>query len=541
MADAVCRCGTYVRAYVSLGAKINCPHCGQLVTMGGTSSQETGSVEVNDDSFLEKPGFGSIWFWIAGGLLAAALPIGLMAWSSITWNNRDASPMDAIQEDLEVVAPPEPVKASPKTRSLWSAQAAWTQDAQRYSLDKELQSLTMEITAAGESINPADFWAKVQGQTNGKDRPGYQKVIDRLASYPVDSFSTLENTVGSDWSVVGFYQDTNDLGVLVRYFFEPLPSNSVTNRFGDWIGHCQSILSFDEFAQTANGLFPEQTVIPDADLIPNKELSPDDSAFCHFTPRFGYMVLIIKPDSNGVSCTDVVSLPGEVRMSSIGADGQSKIQDIFGEYQSVSDLSLAQTLFLGLDEESNNSILDPRKVIKTISLDRARMLAEIAEASLQDPDSMSFRMTKFQREFPDDFGDDALLVSLWFSHHQDKKMSTSFDDFGRFFVEAAHRLYMRTNDPLLLDVKSRVYLAYGKRLESDKCLQDMEGSNFKSLNLLFRRIEEAKNARNKEQLLNYLTQLNELLQQKPALASNRALRSKWNRQWLDWRTESQTN
>ncbi|MFM9065449.1 MAG: hypothetical protein ACKOOI_20795, partial [Pirellula sp.] len=120
-------------------------------------------------------------------------------------------------------------------------------------------------------MNSADFWAKVQGLTDGKDLPRYQNVIDRLASYPVDSYSTIENTVGSDWSVVGFYQDTNDLGVLVRYFFEPLSSNSVTNRSDDWIGHCQSILSFDEFAQSANGLVLEKSVSPEPDLIPNKE------------------------------------------------------------------------------------------------------------------------------------------------------------------------------------------------------------------------------------------------------------------------------
>jgi hypothetical protein len=540
MADAVCRCGTYVRAYVSLGTKINCPQCGQLLTMGGSSSEEIGSADVTEDRLQQRSVFGSIWFWMAWGLLAAALPIGLMAWSSGIWSNRDATSMVANQEDLAIVVPPEPVKASPKKRSLWSAQAAWSQDIQRLSIDKELQSLTREITAAGESMKSADFWAKVQGQIDGKDLPRYQKVIDRLASYPIDSYSTLDNTVGSDWSVVGLYQDTDDLGVLVRYFFEPLSSNSVINRSGDWIGHCQSILSFDEFAQSANGLFPEQSVIPVAEEVPNEEQTAEDSAYCHFTPRFGYMVLIIKPDSNGATCSDVVSLPGEVRISSVGADGHPKTQDVFGEYQSVSDRSIARTLFLGLDQESTNSTSDPRKVIKTISLDRARMLAEIAEASLQDPDSLSFRMTKFQKEYPDDFGDDALLVSLWFSHHQDKKMSSSFDDFGRFFVEASHRLYMRTNDPLLLDVKSRVYFAYGKLHDADKCLQDAEKSNFKSLNLLYRRIEEAKNARNKEQLLNYLTQLNDLLQQKPALASNRALRSKWNQQWLDWRTESQT-
>ncbi|MFM8213612.1 MAG: hypothetical protein ACKN82_03100, partial [Pirellula sp.] len=88
--------------------------------MGGTSSQETGSVDISDDRLQEKSVFGSLWFWMVGGLLAVALPIGLMAWSSAIWSNRDASLLGEKQEDFEVFVPPEPVKVSPKKRSLWS-------------------------------------------------------------------------------------------------------------------------------------------------------------------------------------------------------------------------------------------------------------------------------------------------------------------------------------------------------------------------------------------------------------------------------------
>lgn len=541
MADAVCRCGTYVRAYVSLGSTINCPKCGSLLTMGGTSTDAIGSPDFNDDQLQQHSVFGSIWLWTVGGLITVLLPIGLMAYNLGISNNPKTSPTVENQEKLPVAELPVPVvEDSPKQRAFWSAEAAFSQNTQTTLIDKELQSLTREISAAGESMNLADFWAKVRGPIDGKDLARYQKVIDRLASSPIDSYSTAENTVGSDWSVVGLYRDSNDLGVLVRYFFEPLASDSVTNRFDDWIDHSRSVLSVDEFAQVANGLFTDQPVISDSEMTPNENRSKDAPATCYFMPRFGYMVLIIKSDSSGVACTDVVSLPGEVRISCVGLDGRPKIQDVFGEYQSVSDRSMAQKLIFDLNDDSNKSNLDLRNVIKSISLDRARILAEIAEASLYDPDSMSLRMARFQKSFPDDFGDDALLISLWFSHHQGKKMTSSFDDFGRFFVEAAHRLYLRTNDPLLLEMKSRVYFAYGKLNDADKCLQNAESSNFKSLNLLYRRIEEAKNARNKEQLMKHLTQLNDLLQQKPALASNRALRSKWNQQWLDWRTESQT-
>jgi hypothetical protein len=68
-------------------------------------------------------------------------------------------------------------------------------------------------------------------------------------------------------------------------------------------------------------------------------------------------------------------------------------------------------------------------------------------------------------------------------------------------------------------------------------LQDAEDSNFKSLYLLQRRIEEESNANNKEKLVVYLNQLNEFVEKNPASVSNRDLKSKWNQQLVEWRSE----
>jgi hypothetical protein len=144
---------------------------------------------------------------------------------------------------------------------------------------------------------------------------------------------------------------------------------------------------------------------------------------------------------------------------------------------------------------------------------------------------------RFRREFPDDIGADALLVSMWMTHYQIKRVTYSFDDFGRVFIEAAHRLFMKTNDPLLLEIRSRIYLAHAKIKDAERCLQDAEDSNFKSLYLLQRRIEEESNANNKEKLVVYLNQLNEFVEKNPASVSNRDLKSKWNQQLVEWRSE----
>jgi hypothetical protein len=537
MADAVCRCGTYVRAYVTAGTKINCPQCGVLLTMGGEGSDSSGSGEKKEHTRPYAPSsLKRMGYWLLGGFLAIGFVSGILALNLGFQNTRSDSTIVQQSEETAVEKFQEPLVAIPKEPSFWSAQAVWIQDAQKFTQSENLQSLAEEIATAGESIEPQGFWGKVCNYREGKNPAGMQKVIQRLMASPIDSYSTFENSVGSNWSIVGMHRGANGSGILLRYFFEPLSKKSELSGVDDWVGLSQNVLGFDEFNQVTNGIFSEQASDASADLSPNESQTSIDFPTSLFTPRFGYMVLLIDSDSKGLSCSDIVSLPGEVRISSLGVDGPPMIRDVFGEYQSVSEGSMARLLFFGQDRDPEASTIDIRRFVASINKDRARRLAEIAECSQRDPRSISACMSRFRKEFPDDFGADSLLISLWFTHHQDKKMTASFEDFGRSFVESAHRLYMRTNDPLLLEVKSRVYFAHGKLHDAEKCLKDAETSNYKSLFMIQRRIRESSNARDKERLINYLAQFKDLMQGKPNAVSNRDLKSKWTQQVVEWRS-----
>jgi hypothetical protein len=162
-----------------------------------------------------------------------------------------------------------------------------------------------------------------------------------------------------------------------------------------------------------------------------------------------------------------------------------------------------------------------------ISDPRAKRLAEIAEAATIDPSQLSSRVTRFRKEFPNDLGIDSLLISLWFAVDKGKRTSTSYDEVGKAYVESAHRLYMKTSDPLMLEIKSRIYRFHGRTNDADKSLLDAEKEDHQSIYLLERRIQDAIDAGNKQLLIDYLAKLNQLSISQSATAINPAIQAKW--------------
>ncbi|MEK0425723.1 MAG: hypothetical protein RJB11_1814, partial [Planctomycetota bacterium] len=237
MADAVCRCGTYVRAYVTAGTKINCPQCGVLLTMGGEGSDSSGSGEKKEHTRPYAPSsLKRMGYWLLGGFLAIGFVSGILALNLGFQNTRSDSTIVQQSEETAVEKFQEPLVAIPKDPSFWSAQAVWIQDAQKFTQNENLQSLADEVATAGESIEPQGFWGKVYNYREGKNSAGMQKVIQQLMASPIDSYSTLENSVGSDWSIVGMHRGANGSGILLRYFFEPLSKKSELSGVDDWVG-----------------------------------------------------------------------------------------------------------------------------------------------------------------------------------------------------------------------------------------------------------------------------------------------------------------
>jgi hypothetical protein len=387
-------------------------------------------------------------------------------------------------------------------------------------------------------MNPSDFWDRIDHSEKSKPSTEAKRLVDFLKTLPIDSLSSIANTSSSDWRVLGFQQSERELGVLIRYFYEPLSID--TGNPGEWVLACRQLLSQEELAKATQEISRSSSEIS----IPNPTESPTADLrttpkHLLLTPRFGYLVLVFQEGNGQVACTDLVGIPGDVSLSrsasanSKGSSGEEPSDvpvdsiDVFGQYQSPAGRSLAGSVYFRTREDQTYTIAEIRKFIGLISDPRAKRLAEIAEAATIDPSQLSSRVTRFRKEFPNDFGADALLISIWFTVDKGKRSSASFDEVGKVYVESAHRLYMKTSDPLMLEIKSRIHRFHGRINDADKSLLDAEKENYQSIYLLERRIQEAIDAGNKQLLIDYLAKLDHLSISQSTTAINPAIQAKW--------------
>ena len=387
-------------------------------------------------------------------------------------------------------------------------------------------------------MNPSGFWDRIDHSDKSQPSAEAKRLIEYLKTLPIDSLSSITNTSSSDWRVLGCSQYDRKLGVLVRYFYEPLSLD--TGNSDEWGLACRQILSQEEIAKATqeisrtssetSTLNPTESPAADLQTTPNHLL---------LTPRFGYLVLVFQDGNDQVVCTDLVGIPSDVPLSqtaaanSKGSPGEEPSDapvdsiDVFGQYQSVAGRSLAGSVYFRTREDQTYTIAEIRRFIGSISDPRAKRLAEIAEAATIDPSQLSPRVARFRKEFPNDLGADSLLISLWFTVDKGKRSSNSYDEVGKAYVESAHRLYMKTSDPLMLEVKSRIYRFHGRMNDADKSLLDAEKENHQSIYLLQRRIQEAIDAGNKQVLIDYLTKLSGLSLSQSTTTINPAIQAKW--------------
>lgn len=568
MPDVVCRCGTYVRAYVESGTKINCPQCGVVLTMGPSvnypglnfPSPDIPGSDIADSDIAKSlenqasrksdyragtrrklllPLLSLILLATVGAISIFALGRrGLSEWSP--WQKASQ-----IQEDPLLLPPldqeslsPSPKPQTTQTSSLWSASGNWQPSFSKVPSGSNIQALSEEISHLGALMSPSDFWDRFDPSDKSKPSAEANRLVDYLKSQPIDSLSSVTNTSSSDWRVLGCYQSDRKLGVLLRYFHEPLTMDAGNS--GEWALACRQILSQEEIAKATqeisrsssetSTLNPTESPAADLQTTPKHLL---------LTPRFGYLVLLFQGETGQVVCTDFVGIPGDVPLSQTAganskespekepSDAPTAIIDVFGQYQSIAGRSLAGTIFFRTREDQTYTIAEIRRFIASISDPRAKRLAEIAEAATIDPSQLSPRVARFRKEFPNDLGADSLLISLWFTVDKGKRSNASYDEVGKVYVESAHRLYMKTSDPLMLEIKSRIYRFHGRMNDADKSLLDAEKENHQSIYLLQRRIQEAIDAGNKQDLIDHLTQLNELSLNQSTKTINPAIQAKW--------------
>lgn len=568
MPDVVCRCGTYVRAYVESGTKINCPQCGVVLTMGPSvnfpslnfPSPEIPGSDIADSDIAKSleyqasrktdyragsrrkfllPLLSMILLATVGAISILALGRkGLSEWSP--WQKASENQEDRLlltQQDQESLSP-SPKPQITQSSSLWSASGNWQTNFSKVPSGSNIEALSQEISHLGALMNPSGFWDRIDHSDKSQPSAEANRLVEYLKTLPIDSLSSINNTSSSDWRVLGCSQYDRKLGVLVRYFYEPLSLE--TGNSDVWGLACRQILSQEEIAKATqeisrtssetSTLNPTESPAADLQTTPNHLL---------LTPRFGYLVLVFQDGNDQVVCTDLVGIPSDVPLSqtaaanSKGSPGEEPSDvpvdsiDVFGQYQSVADRSLASSVYFRTREDQTYTIAEIRRFIGSISDPRAKRLAEIAEAATIDPSQLSPRVSRFRKEFPNDLGADSLLISLWFTVDKGKRSSNSYDEVGKAYVESAHRLYMKTSDPLMLEVKSRIYRFHGRMNDADKSLLDAEKENHQSIYLLQRRIQEAIDAGNKQVLIDYLTKLSGLSLSQSTTTINPAIQAKW--------------
>lgn len=550
MADVVCRCGTYIRAYVAPGAKVTCSECGEVITMRPVQNEsEAGSGGSRGDSsrsgrFIRR----MMLMLVVAGLPFAAGAVGYRLWSQRNTVLNSKPAVDAPSLDASDTAEPRSTQLP-----FWSATPEWTKAFDAIPQGSEILRASEELAKSGMRMNSPDFWRRLDGLGVAKNADS-KKLFEYLESIPIDSLSTPSNTASSDWAVLGICQNEKELGVLLRYYHEPFIGDIAQS--GEWVKACRGILSLDEFLQAttdlfANGDLPAGTLPATEETVASAETPREPSMQTSFlAPSFGYLVLIFDVGSGDPTLQDVVSIPGDVAISGASISDIQTTQtslnqsvnrflDPLGDYKSSSDRALAKILYSGNNFEKPYVLSEIRRFIKSMTTDRCRHLAEIAEAVTLDQNALNSKMLRFRKDFPYDIGAEVLVISIWSFNQQGKRSSDSYEEVGRVLIEAAHRLYMKTADPLLLEIKSRVYSSYGRRFEADKCLLQAEQANYKSLYLLEYRIEESIQSKNKELLISYLTQLNELVRSKPVSTISQAKLASWTKTLNEWRNGPQ--
>lgn len=559
MAKLICQCGQQIRTNAKSGTQLACPRCGNMVKVSQKVLESPG---FRSDSYLLQPSTRSpkpdekpvtknpevatlknrFRFSVGLGLSFLFLSVSLgLVYLALFRTNPDEEKTEVDWSDQS-----ESLRNS-LSEFRWSSDLNWKNDFHLYANGKTVQSNAERIAQTGCLIDPQKLWDILDIQTFEKrvllpsgsfraftEKTPVEKLVQKLQRFPFESISTPQATAISNWQVVGVKKHGNDLGVLVRYFYEHLNVPNFASR-DSWFESLSSLMTSQEYLNVASGLYSKRNANVILDEIierGTKEVPLGNQTI--FTPLFGYMILVFDIKDTDARWCDAIALPSGITLSrSCGVlfdedwiafkkkveidrnpipQGRTpeKTIDVFGEYSYSSDESLGKSLVFAENTPDAQTTQWLERMISSVTPDRSRQLIEIAQAVTSNYVDLKGRIQQFHSNFPGDFGCDSLLLSLWLRFHDGKRSVLVFDDFGVHFVEAADRLYSMTEDHLLLELKSRIFSSHGKVLESDQLLTLAEQAGIRSAYSYSRRIEQAVSRNDKTAVLELLAQFNSL-------------------------------
>jgi len=587
MVRVICKCGQQFRTSAKSGTQVQCPKCANEMTVtekvydlqDRIRGPRSLAVSPESDRFGEatsaeiprkRPETKSSRLWLGIGFATVGLSAAMIL--AITfWNGENGQPLDLTKKQPGQRSATGQVERSESTDFRWSSVANWDKDFLKYPKGQQIQSYSEQIAQVGQSMDPLRFWQKLNTDTfknrvfspEGslrayQDKLSIEQIFDRLQGIPIDAVSNPLNTTGSNWKVIGIHQGPYALGVLVRYFHDPLELVDLVQA-DPWIDSLRQMISFDEYANVARDLFASSP--SDRPSRPDKaELNPDDGTVSQtiFTPMFGYMVLLFNVEQDRVIWSDAVSIPGDVQLSrASGSIGErdfmafmNKVRvserkvpegwrpegiiDVFGEYESQSEEPLAEELVFSPRRPDAATTLRIDRSLEQIRSGRSKSLIQIAQCVTSNYGQLKEKTRQFREAFPDDSGLDALLLSMWLRHYHSVRAGLNFDEFGVVFADAAERLYIKTQDPALFDIQSRIYWSNSRKEEARKLLDLAEKSGSLSAFYFQRKIEESIDQTDKPSVLKYLSQFNSFWLSQPGVVIGGPVDPRINRMMRRW-------
>jgi hypothetical protein len=591
MGSAICRCGQHVRTRAKSGSQVQCPRCDTWLTvpekvLDPDRVLEQKRFDQDPDILLQRTHVNepaqtapesnqphqpvvnhrtrsatSSWVPLAFVLLVASLGGLLWAYWGLGGSDKKVASVDNS----------EAFKATDGKPLGWG-QIDWQDHLEANPNGNQVEQIARKIAETGRLLDPGRFWEQLD--VNGFEKkvlsPGgsflaYQEkipvkqILDGLKTFPIETLSKADAIASCKWDVMGVCPATESIEVLVRYFHEPLDLSDLIMSDA-WISSLSQTLSAEEYFNVAKDLYARRnTSLAQMVATDKREGVQDQLCESIFTPYFGYMVLSLKISKGSILWNDVTAIPSEVQLSrACGAILQKDwhtfrkgatveplrvpsgwqaegVIDVFGEYESPNDQAFGHELVFGETRPDGQAVSRIDRAIQGISPIRARDLISVAVSVTSNYGQLKEKVSAFQKNYPNDIGLDALLLSLWIKHDDSKRSGLTFDDFGVVFVDAADRLYARFKDPVLNDIKSRIYLSHALPRESDEQLSLAEEQGTTTAYFFKRRIELALQKNDKSQTLKYLSQFNTFWLSQPGVTLASDSRSEWNKFLKRWK------
>jgi hypothetical protein len=555
MGSVICRCGQQIRTSARSGTEVQCPRCETWLTvvdkvldpdramdekrigsdpgvlLRRTQASDPSEKIGGDDDRQATIGIGRILIVS----LMAAIPVALVLWVYFGFASRSKNLTRIDKSDSLRTA---------EIRSLGWGQIDWKDKFEVYPKGAQIKQIATKIADTGMLLDPGRFWEQLDVSAFEKnvlspdgslvayqEKTPIKQILDGLKTIPLDAVSETDLIGACKWDVIGVHPgpEPESIGVLIRYFNEPIELSKFVMSEA-WISEMSKMLSMEEYFNVAKDLYARRSGkgVKRGDFAQQRGMQ-EQVYESIFTPYFGYMVLIFKTSSSGVLWSDMVAIPSEVRLSRacgtmlqkdwysfrkrVSVEPQRAPEgrtpegmiDIFGEYNSLDEQSFGRELVSGDTKPDGETVARIERAIPSISSSRSKELVSVALAATSNYGRLKESVSAFRKIHPKDIGVDALLLSIWLRHHSSTRSGMTFGDFGEVFVDAADRLYARHKDPLLFDIKARIYWSHGQRQQSDEQLALAERLGNASAFYFQRRIESSLENNNKAEALSYLS------------------------------------